>query len=136
MIPDVMFRAELSCNDKLIGSFEGPLSQNRQTCTLFSNSPVHSQWEQQVLLLVVRIRADQHSDWMQIYEGGAIDSQRWLDDIAFVEKRLGANDLENMRICPLMPLDALSEGKMQLFFEATPKDDDEHERSLHHAEVT
>ena len=131
-----MLRAQLRCMDRIVGSYEGSLFDNRQAIKLFSDVPAPQDpgWEEHLRLMVL-VKTSQHSDWVQIYNDGTIDPERWLDDIAFVEKRLGGDGLENMRICPLMPLDALSEGKLQLFFEATPKDDDDHERSLQNVEV-
>ena len=132
----VMLRAQLISKGALVGSYEGPLFENRQAFELFSDVPAPQDpgWEEH-LRLIVLVKTSEHSDWVQIYDDGTIDPERWLDDIAFVEKKLGEDDLENMRICPLMPLNTLSEGTMQLFFEATPKDDDDHERSLQNVEV-
>ena len=131
-----MLRARLSHKERLIGSFEGPLFENRQPFQLFplGQTPEDPGWEEQ-MRLEIHMKTDHGSEWVQIYQDGTIDRQRWLHDIAFVEKKLGETELENMRICPLMPRNALSQGRMQLFFEATPKDDDDRERPLQTVEV-
>ena len=127
MSDSIMVRAALTCKEELIGLYECPLVQNHQIFSLFSSSrydmSVDTLLEHAHLLIEMQFSHD--SAWVQLYEGRLLvpTFENDCDDLEFIHKQLGATELEDLRICPLMPVNTLCEGKMQLLFEATQRDD-------------
>ena len=124
------------------GSWEGVLDENCQVFHLYDHHQTpafftdgveapNTQWDE----LVLQVFLKKTSTWVKMYEASPIDPNRWLHDIAFKEARMGTNGEENLCLCPLMPRTELSKGTIQLFFEATPKGDDDQERRMQDHEV-